>query len=117
SLENWTPAPTRDDAVFTTVTHWWGDWVDDYDNTKRAAFLPYLDLPTHSPRQLELAVELEEHKEEHKEDWRLLRHHGWRVRWAPAVTPRRPSINGTSRTPSLSSAVPSPPAVAFKTPG
>ncbi len=86
SLENWTPAPTRDDAVFTTVTHWWGDWVDDYDNTKRAAFLPYLDLPTHSPRQLELAVELEEHKEEHKEDWRLLRHHGWRVRWAPAVT-------------------------------
>jgi hypothetical protein len=82
SLKEWTPTPTAQAAVFTTVSHWWGDWVDDYDNTKRAGFLPYLDLPRYGPRVLELALELGEDED----DWRLLRQHGWQLRRASEVS-------------------------------
>ena len=82
SLPDWQPGPAPRDAVFTTVTHWWGDWLD-YDNTKRAGFLPYIDLPRHSPRPLELALAA---VDEDEEDWRRLQQHGWRLRKAEAVT-------------------------------
>jgi hypothetical protein len=83
SLDEWTPALSPPvDPVFSTVTHWWGDWLDDYDNSKRAGFLPYLDLPRHSPRPLELAVVLGEDED----DWDVLKRHGWRLRQPSEVT-------------------------------
>jgi hypothetical protein len=83
SLEEWTLAPPPPaNAAFNTVTHWWGDWVDDYDNTKRAGFLPFLDLPRYSPRPLELAVMLGEDEE----DRALLQRYGWRLRSPSEVT-------------------------------
>jgi hypothetical protein len=81
SLRDWVPTPAPQDAVFNTVTHWWGDWVDDYDNTKRAGFLPYLDLPRQSPRVLELALDLGEDEP----DWGMLVQHGWQLRRASEI--------------------------------
>jgi hypothetical protein len=81
SLEEWTPAPPpAGDAAFTTITHWWGDWVEDYDNTKRAGFLPYLEMPGRSPRPLELAVFFPEDQAEARKERDILTRHGWRLR-------------------------------------
>jgi hypothetical protein len=71
---------------FTTVSHWWGDWLvvagESFDNSKRAAFLPYLDLPVRSGVPLELAVALDDLED----DRAALEAHGWQVRPACEVT-------------------------------
>jgi hypothetical protein len=71
---------------FTTVSHWWGDWLvvegESFDNSKRAAFLPYLDVPVRSGVPLELAVGLDDLED----DRAALEAHGWRVRPATEVT-------------------------------
>jgi hypothetical protein len=82
--------------AFTTVTDWWGAWapeiVDDrlqlYDNTKRASFLPFVELGSLTRQPLELAVLLTSGD---GDDRRLLERHGWRVRQSSEVssTPER----------------------------
>jgi len=50
-LQAWLPKPAADTGSFTRLSHWnKKEWVIDfdglwYDNDKRAAFYPYLDLP------------------------------------------------------------------------
>ena len=64
SLEHWPTSSPDPDARFTTVTHW--DDVDEWielegepvANSKRAGFLPYLDLPRILDEPLELATRL-----------------------------------------------------------
>ena len=90
SFDFWQPQPTKNGAAFTTVSHWWKGWMmangDSYENSKRVAFLPFLDLPKRSAYPLELALPLEDSEEETT----MLRQHGWRVRNSEQVssTPR-----------------------------
>ena len=54
SLEHWTFAAEPPERGFTTVSSWWSDeWACDggewYDNSKRASFIGYLDLPRAVP--------------------------------------------------------------------
>jgi hypothetical protein len=78
-------------TAYTTVSNWWGqtDWliVDGtiIDNSKRAAFLEYLDLPSRSSATLELALPLDPGFDLTGDAERLERH-GWRVRHALDVS-------------------------------
>jgi hypothetical protein len=74
---------------FTTVSTW---ITDDYvtgrktvllDNTKRAAFLPFVALPSQTSAELELALYLEGRVD--ADDRRLLERNGWRVRHSVEV--------------------------------
>jgi len=81
-LEWWPPAPmSAPDAAFTTVTHWWQEWMTDdtgiYANDKRAAFQPYLDLPRRTGVPLELAIQFGADDCGERSD--LIRR-GWRLR-------------------------------------
>ncbi len=89
-LAEW-PVPPPDGAgSYTTVAHWWGGTFEFngtvFCNEKRVAFLEYLDLPTRSPVQLEVAVCLAEHYEEYRQ---LMEPKGWRLReaWDVSATP------------------------------
>ena len=68
--------------AFTTVSNWdSSDWVvdgdEEYENTKRVAFLEYADLPQMTRQPLELALflkrprDLKERKEMEKRGWRI----------------------------------------------
>lgn len=81
ALDWWPPHPAAEGAAFTTVSHWWGDWMDDYPNDKRAGFLPFLDLPRRTSQALELALDLDEDEDERL----ILLERGWRVRNAYMV--------------------------------
>jgi hypothetical protein len=88
-LGAWAPAPLPDGGAYTTVTNWWGEWVvldddDEFDNSKRTAFMALLDLPPHVPAPLELALTPDDYMME--TDAPLLREHGWWVRDAWTVT-------------------------------
>jgi hypothetical protein len=88
SLDWWPQRAAARDAPFTTLSHWWaGEWLEDagevYDNTKRAGFLPFLDLPQHTTQPLELALYLEPHEDPERA---MLRAHGWRVRESAEVS-------------------------------
>jgi hypothetical protein len=78
------PAAT---APFTTITNWWGGWMEyqgeTYDNSKRAGFLPFLDLPRRTNRPLELAICL---GGDGAGERAMLNKHGWRVQEAWDVT-------------------------------
>jgi hypothetical protein len=96
SLDLWPYTFDPDYEAFTTVTGWWGAWAPEivdghlrlYDNTKRASFLPFVELGRLTPQPLELAVHLAEGD---GDDRRLLERHGWRVRHSSEVssTPER----------------------------
>jgi hypothetical protein len=86
-LELWpyTYAPRA--AAFTTVSNWQGsDWIQDgvslWENTKRAAFLPFVELPRLTPQPLELALFLTDKDAGTQE---FLERHGWRIRLSRAV--------------------------------
>jgi len=87
-LDQWAPEPAAPDAAFTTVTHWYSkDYVIDpdgtcYDNTKRAGFLPYAEVPKFCNAPLELVGCFTEHDHE---DTSLLRSNGWRIRFSSQV--------------------------------
>ncbi len=61
-LPSWPVIDGPGNGRFTTVTSWWGrEWLrlgdgTVLDNNKRAAFLAYLDLPTKTRAELELAA-------------------------------------------------------------
>ncbi|HYY73210.1 MAG TPA: hypothetical protein VE662_00190 [Solirubrobacterales bacterium] len=85
--------------AFTTVSSWSStDWLKATEdgrtvlreNTKRAAFLQFVELPRHTSQPLELALYLVDRDPAHRarlkqvnedaEDRARLEHHGWRVR-------------------------------------
>ncbi len=59
-LPAWPPNKADSSAPYTTITHWWGGFLefqgDGYYNGKRGGFLPFLNLPRHTSKKLELAV-------------------------------------------------------------
>lgn len=80
-LDQWPYLYDPNCEAFTTVSNWnTADWVRDgeelYDNTKRAAFLPFAELPHLTNQTLELALYLSDADEE---DRCVLEHQGWRV--------------------------------------
>ena len=90
-LELWPPASDPAHEAFTTVSGWWsGRWIKVVENgaevlvenTKRAAFLPFVDLPRRCRQPLELALDLADSDAPAR---RLLEGHGWRVRHARDV--------------------------------
>lgn len=90
ALDAWPATSAPGGGAFTTVTHWYADEYFAYgdvwfDNSKRSAFLPYLDLPSRVEVTLELALALAgDHAEQGSLEAR-----GWRVRdsWSVARTP------------------------------
>jgi hypothetical protein len=96
-LELW---PVASDSVydaFTTVSGWWsGRWISVvengrevlHENTKRAAFLPFVELPRHTAQPLELALDLADTDGDARA---LLEARGWRVRHARDVA-RTPEL-------------------------
>ena len=90
-LEQWPYAEVPCSEVFTTVSNWSGyDWLLEngelVENTKRVAFLPFKDLPRHTPQPLELALWILD-----EEERQLMQDHGWRIRNSGEVagTPER----------------------------
>ncbi len=86
-LEDWPAVFDSRCAAFTTVSSWSGaSWLRAIENgkpvlrenTKRVAFLPFIDLPRHTTQPLELALYLVEHKD--AADRSRLLEHGWRLR-------------------------------------
>jgi len=81
-LEQWPRAEGPCGDAMTTVSAWSSsDWVVDgdvtYENTKRAAFLPFKELPRMTSQPLELALFLRTAKDE--ADRRVMLDHGWRI--------------------------------------
>ncbi len=81
--------PTREDATtpYTTVSDWWGEWMDFqgemYDNSKRITFLEYANLPSQTSVPLELALCL---GPDENEERLFLEQQGWKIRHAWEVT-------------------------------
>jgi hypothetical protein len=87
-VEEWPFLLQPDAEAFTTVSNWDSDdWIVDaqerYENTKRVAFLEFLELPRLTSQPLELALYLR--TEQDLEDRRLLEEHAWRVRQSSEV--------------------------------
>ena len=86
-LPEWPPTPADPMAPYTTVSNWWGEWVElqgeSFNNDKRTSFLEYANLPSRTAVQLELALCLG--SDEH-EEWRFLEQRGWRIRHAEDVS-------------------------------
>lgn len=89
-VASWPVAHAGPEAPYTTVSHWWtaeeegyiqleGEWVE---NSKRAGFEPFIEVPSLTPRRLELALGGLESDEEASR----LRSAGWLVRDARSVT-------------------------------
>jgi len=83
SLQDWSVAFDPALEAMTTVSAWSsGDWVKDeevrYENSKRAAFLEFKDLPKRTRQPLELALFMV--TDEDLEEQCLMQRHGWRVR-------------------------------------
>jgi hypothetical protein len=81
-LGAWEPVPPEPDGAYTTVTNWWGEWIEidgeTVNNEKRTAFMALLDLPARVPARLELALTPDDHTI--GVDGRMLSDHGWTVR-------------------------------------
>jgi hypothetical protein len=77
ALDWWPPCEIRD-GRFTSVAHWYANgWLldDPMLDDKRTAFLPFLDLPFVTGRDLELALDLKPEDDQRS----ILESHGWRV--------------------------------------
>src|SRR5207249_2670478 len=87
-LEQWPYAFDPQADAFTTVSNWDADdWIvdgkEEYENTKRVAFLEFADLPRLTTQPLELALFLRTAKD--TEERRDLEKRGWRVRLSSEV--------------------------------
>jgi hypothetical protein len=86
-LDWWTPAEVDSDAPYTTIASWeqsfkdveWGG--ERYTWSKHSEFLKLLDLPSRSPRRMELALATSD-----QDALALLRGHGWSVIDATGVS-------------------------------
>lgn len=80
-LDYWPMCNAAQDSSFTTVAHWFGEWMvwngECFQNDKRSGFLPYLDLPKLTAQPLELAINL---GDDHKDERLKLEERGWRLR-------------------------------------
>jgi hypothetical protein len=91
-LPAWQPTPAAPSAPYTTVSQWWGEWLqlggEWFDNSKRTSFLEYADLPQRTAVRLELALCLG-NKESEEEERLALVQKGWSVRraWDEIPTP------------------------------
>jgi hypothetical protein len=89
SLPAWPPTPAASTAPYTTVSDWWGEWVEfqgeSFNNEKRTSFLEYSNLPSHTAAQLELALCLAP-GDDVNEERRFLEQRGWKIRHAWEVT-------------------------------
>lgn len=89
STEHWPLAQAPPARGFTTVSSWWSDeWAADgrggfYENSKRASFIEYVELPGRVPMALELALSMDDSE---GEDLAMLKGNGWQVRRASDVT-------------------------------
>ena len=91
ALDAWPVLAPPPQAPFTTVSGWYADeWITDashpegyYCNDKRSGFLPFLDLPGHTPVPLELALNLGTAADT---EGPALRAQGWRVRLSSEVS-------------------------------
>lgn len=90
-LPSWPVTPRVPDAAFTTVSGWYMSdaWMpypdkptDYYDNSKRTAFQPYLDLPETTGLPLELCLGLGDYQPEID----ALQAKGWRIRKSDDVS-------------------------------
>jgi hypothetical protein len=86
ALNWWTPCQAAENALFTTVSHWYeSGWVEDstgwYRNDKQSGFLPFLDLPKHTSQPLELALNIDGDDVEKVS----LQERGWLVREASGI--------------------------------
>lgn len=85
---SWPVTRSRPEACFTTVTHWYArEYVKEpdgsfYDNTKRAAFEPFLGLPILIKAKVELALC---HDPKDEPEWERLRRLGWQLRTSESV--------------------------------
>ena len=82
ALDWWPVVNAPSDAPFRTVSTWFSDdWFDfgneSYDNSKRAGFQPYIDLPRRTAERLELALCLSGEEEDKKKlemlGWSIVR--------------------------------------------
>lgn len=84
-------------TAFTTVSGWWSGLFIKvlengrevlHENTKRAAILPYAELPRHTDQRLELALHM---SNDDRKECKTLEEHGWSIRRATDVagTPDR----------------------------
>ncbi len=95
-LDRWPYVYDPNCESFTTVSNWnTVDWIVDgaevYDNTKRASFLRFAELPRMTTQPLELALYLGDGD---AEDRRALERQGWRVRYSLEVA-RTPEMYQT----------------------
>ncbi len=84
-LGEWPFSMGSSDAPWTTVAHWWGEWMVDetgeaYENTKRAGFRPFMMIPTEAPARFELALNIE-----NPEEQQLVESYGFKVHDAHKV--------------------------------
>jgi hypothetical protein len=88
ALDWWPVCNGSSSSAYTTVSQWYGrsrwfvDGEEVYDSSKRAGFLPFLDLPRYADVSLELALCLKGDGETRA----MLREHGWLVREAVEVS-------------------------------
>ncbi len=89
AMSEWPVTAPGENASMTTVSNWYMDneWMPDeegqyYDNSKRAAFLPYLDIPQRSPLPLELCLNMGAYQPEIDK----LSDKGWRFRESDTVS-------------------------------
>jgi hypothetical protein len=86
-LPSWPVTPSPENAAYTTVTNWWGEYEilggEMVNNEKRTEFLEYLDLPKKVSVPLELAIY---HEPGNDSDMPMLIQHGWRARPAYEVS-------------------------------
>jgi hypothetical protein len=91
-LPAWPPTLADSTAAYTTVSAWWGEeWLvfpggEIFDNNKRASFIQYANLPSHTSAPLELALCL---APEDTEERRVLEQQGWKIQhaWDVSATP------------------------------
>ena len=90
-LPEWPVCTAPGNAAYTTVSSWWDSdaWIPSdgtyVDNSKRSAFLEYLDLPARSGAKIELAIPIADAAQ----DWQdrvLFEKHQWSIRRAVEVS-------------------------------
>lgn len=86
-LPSWRVQEAGATQPYTTITNWWGEYEihagETINNEKRESFLPYLELPSRTACELELAIY---HEEGHHSDMPWLRERGWLARPASDVS-------------------------------
>lgn len=80
-LSDWPVTRSRADAPYTTISNWWGEWMEDdtgvFNNEKRTEFLRFIDLPSQVDVALELAIHFTSDDVDEQE---MLENSGWRIR-------------------------------------